>query len=134
MKVLEFETSKGKFKLIDMPETIRINGWNGSIVIDELNQIPQEKYAKGFYLKNITEEQASEIVVKFEFCNNYKDELFTRLKSKGIHLFKNPFQYTKTDNEEISDKMAMCRFVTKEETKSFREEQKTFYNPYIFKL
>ena len=39
MKTLEFETSKGKFKIIDMPDEIRINGWNGSIVIDKESQI-----------------------------------------------------------------------------------------------
>lgn len=130
MKVLEFETSKCRFKLIDMPEKVSINGWSGAIVIDELNQIPQEKYAKGFYLKNITEEQASDIVddelydyVLFRghlqnYCETAIESLHSLLESKGIHLFENPY----SDAQRYTD------------TEYFDALDKTFYNPYIFKL
>lgn len=146
MKVLEFETSKGIFKLIDMPETIRVNGWNGNIMIDELNQISQEKYSKGFYLKNITEEQAIEIVDKHRFgyknytwrnpklggqqvamvisdyCRNAIDSLLSLIDSKGIYLYEKPY----LPEELINNQEAFMA--------DLKAEQKTFYNPYIFKL
>ena len=130
MKTLEFETSKGKFKIIDMPDEIRVNGWNGSIVIDKENQISREKYEKGFYLRNATEEQANAIVDKVmnnQHFQNYDfkeitdrwtksaiESLHSLLKSKGIHLFRNP------NNSD---------YFTNRST-----EEKTFYNPFIFKL
>ena len=130
MKTLEFETSKGKFKIIDMPDEIRVNGWNGSIVIDKENQISREKYEKGFYLINATEEQANAIVDKVmnnQHFQNYDfkeitdrwtksaiESLHSLLKSKGIHLFRNP------NNSD---------YFTNRST-----EEKTFYNPFIFKL
>lgn len=132
MKVLEFETSKGKFKLIDMPETIRINGWNGAIVIDDENQIPQDKYTKGFYLKNVTEKQASEVIDYYNFgTNENKDigylcyysgkfilnsatkSLYSLLQLQPVQLFKN------------TAKLLMNKL---------ESEAKTFYNPFIYKL
>lgn len=130
MKIIEFETSKGKFKLIDMPETIRINGWNGSVMIDELNQISQEKYAKGFYLKNITEEQASEIVDEIHGNISFITTLNILLKSKGIHLYENPVPEPEYQFDNFGNG-GMCESWIN----VYQEQaQKTFYNPYIFKL
>lgn len=117
MKKFEFETSKGKFLLVDEKDypvfhvMIETNGFN-------------------FYsLKEITEEQASEIVDANMFFNGilvkdiiYKtaiESLHSLLKSKGIHLFENPY-----------DGILKLEFPTP----YWIAEQKTFYNPYIFKL
>lgn len=117
MKKLEFETSKGKFVLVD-----------GYV-------------ENGIDLKQITEERAGEIVDSMQsgtvlgklvtdLYNHtieiYKHEgrdikfisavkcLHSLLKSKGVHLFKNPAPILHQDR--------------------LRQEQNTFYNPFIFKL
>ena len=111
-------TSKGEFLLVDAIEKPNIN--------------------TGIKLSEITEEQASEIVDKVmnnqHFQNyNFKsyndrwvktaiESLHSLLKSKGIHLFENPYGKWYSDfenaNQELDWQLA---------------EQKTFYNPYIFK-
>lgn len=138
MKVLEFETIKGRFKLIDMPEKVSVNGWNGSIMIDEVNQISQEKYAKGFYLKNITEEQASSVMSKKDIAK-YQGKMCSLnsvlglnrfLESKGINLFNNPVPEPEYQFDNFGNG-GMCESWINTHQEA---EQKTFYNPYIFKL
>nr|WP_317633077.1 hypothetical protein [uncultured Flavobacterium sp.] len=86
----------------------------GRFVIKGLNFIPLN--CNGIKLSEITEEQASEVVGSIK-------ELHSLLKSKGIYLFENPygewFSDFKNANDELDWQLA---------------EQKTFYNPYIFKL
>jgi len=110
MKLLEFETSKGRFLVSESDE--------------------HYDYRFIGLLSRITEEQASEIVDikgdRFQdynhvsccdrWCNTAIESLHSLLKSKGIHLFENP-----CDN--------YCGTIEYQEA-----EQKTFYNPYIFKL
>lgn len=121
MKKLEFETSKGRFVIVD--------GVGEDFAMDLTHMIIcDEWFVK---LSEITEEQASEIVdysilknmyasYNYGFCTNsyvYKtaiESLHSLLKSKGIYLYKNP---------------APLLHHTRLEA-----EQKTFYNPYIFKL
>lgn len=113
MKTLEFETSKGKFRLVDEKDYMVFH----SMIIEN-----------GFYyleLKEITEEQSSEIVSFEEEYNislysSAKNKLHSLLKSKGIHLFENPY----------ADKIGITDF----DYHRNKAEQKTFYNPYIFKL
>lgn len=112
MKKFEFETSKGKFVLVD-----------GYV-------------ENGIDLKQITEQQASEIVhnkhpISGGFVNYFEStslitsyscfsaiqSLHSLLKSKGVHLFKNPF----LDFETLDPSAVYA-------------EQNTFYNPHIFKL
>lgn len=126
MKVLEFETSKGKFRVVDEKDYMVFH-----LMITE----------NGFdciELKAITEEQAREIVDKNIGYKNYLksndliinfscvtaiNSLNSLLKSKGIHLFENPLG---------SHETALKRHLL---TGTWQEqEQKTFYNPYIFKL
>lgn len=129
MKKLEFETSKGAFFMVDA--------------------IERKNLHNGIFLKQITEEQASDIVD--ESFNAYHEHSFvyygnevvggcyivtaieslhSLLKSKGIHLFENPVPQP----EFIIDNFGnggICESWVKE----FQEqEEKTFYNPVIFKL
>lgn len=75
MKKIEFETSKGKFLVCDAVENANIH--------------------TGISLKEITEEQASEIVgieINMNHSANHNImQLHSILKSKGIHLFYNPY-------------------------------------------
>lgn len=115
MKKFEFETSKGRFLVSESDE--------------------HYDYRFIGLLSRITEEQASEIVQIDEhfhgkdyyknYINNNKnflnpiESLHSLLKSKGIHLFENPYE-------------GILRFEFPTPYK--KSEQKTFYNPYIFKL
>src|SRR5690606_32239073 len=104
IKKLEFETSKGKF------------------VVEEAS----DKNLGRVLLKHITEEQASDIVDTF-FGTFYtfdgwgasedaKLTLECLIKSKGWYLFDNPYKdWLNTDDYDEA-------------------EQKTFYNPVIFKI
>lgn len=137
MKALEFETSKGRFVLVD-------NNQDDESVIDFLKKVDYGSYMNRIKLSEITEKQASDIVddpVKFfnptnPYCAedvvyiNYTsgtgfwtaiESLHSLFKSKGIYLFENPYK-------EKQDKDLETWY---EET---WYEQKTFYNPYIFKL
>lgn len=130
MKKLEFETSKGMFKVVDEKDYMVFH-----LMLTE----------NGFdciSLQEITEEQAIEIVDEFkrgyknysykgyklggqqvsmvirDYFNKPTDSLYSLFDSKGICLFENPFYHG--DLEDY--------------TKYKEAEQKTFYNPYIFKL
>lgn len=131
MKELRFTTSKGEFLACDA-----INGANTHT---------------GISLKDITEEQASKVVDEFLFNANdgsdygdekvYKDyvtdeiyltnpieSLYSLLKSKGIHLYENPI-----DSPECIDGYPDAYLDAIQEDIHLSEE-KTFYNPYIFKI
>lgn len=125
MKILEFETSKGRFLVSESDE--------------------HYDYRFIGLLSRITEEQAKEIVDEFLFNANdgsdygdekvYKDyvtdeiyltnpieSLHSLLKSKGIHLFSNPVP-----------EPCMKGYIDDSWINDYnKSEQKTFYNPYIF--
>lgn len=125
MKVLEFETSKGRFCVTDGYDCI-----NGGIEI-----------------RNITEEQSREIVKQSIHTNLYAhyvenievntycyisaiESLHSLLKSKGIHLFENPVPTPEYQCDNFGNG-GMCEsWINTYKT----EEEKTFYNPFIFKL
>lgn len=100
MKKLEFETSKGRFVVID-------NNQDDTQVIQFLKDIPYSSYMNRIKLSDISEEQASEIVDKVmnnqHFQNyNFKsyndrwvktaiESLHSLLKSKGITYLSNKY-------------------------------------------
>jgi len=123
MKELKFKTSKGKF-LIKEYDTF-------NDLVKDANFYKQ-KICK---LSEITEEQANAIVDKVmnnQHFQNYDfkeitdrwtksaiDSLRSLLKSKGVHLFENPYNIG----------------TSKADYNKYKEaESKTFYNPYIFKI
>ena len=145
MKKLEFETSKGRFLLIDSEDAP--SSFNR--YLRDIEEKLGVQLTIGYKLSEITEEQASKVVDEFLFNANdgsdygdekvYKDyvadeiyltnpieSLHSLLKSKGIHLFENPLKNTLSiQSLEGSQK----------HSQQIKEaEQKTFYNPYIFKL
>lgn len=132
MKELKFKTSKREFIIYD------------KVDITQTQLIFFNQY--GIKLSEITEEQASEIVDEFKYhptlikkvfidylngdfyIDTAIESLHSLLKSKGIHLFENPI-----DLEEQLD--CNCDMCYQKLEDAFNEaEQKTFYNPYIFKL
>lgn len=142
MKELKFKTSKGEFKVVDEKDykvfhlMLTMNG------------------PEAISLKEITEEQASDIADEFKYhptlikkvFKDYLNEdfylesaiesLHSLLKSKGIHLFENPIE-----EPNIND-FKSTPFCESGNCESYRDlvaehreaEEKTFYNPYIFKL
>lgn len=116
MKKFEFETSKGKFVLAD------------------------SYVENGIDLKQITEEQASEIVGSieeillkddcFDWFRKSTKSLYSLIESQGVHLFKNPVP----EPEYIIDNFGNGG-ICEHWVSTFQEqEQNTFYNPYIFKI
>lgn len=126
MKKLEFETSKGGFCLVEAHEYG--DKWVNS-----------GKHTYVCMLKRITEEKASEIVddelydyVLFRghlqnYCETAIESLHSLLKSKGIHLYKNPY----TNSTDLNSSFFSMQTDFNKEKQA---EQKTFYNPYIFKI
>lgn len=126
MKQFKFKTDKGDFLLVDEDSEGKVN-------------LPQGvEYSEIGRLRTLTEEQASEIVDNFELYGgvnvgykNYENEeptldtaiesLHSLIKSKGIFLFENPFN--------IENCFEMNYYI-----KRLESVQKTFYNPYIFKI
>lgn len=113
MKTLEFKTSKGEFILVD------------------------GVYHEGIKLSEITEDKASEIVSSSMGNKNFL--LFT-LKQKGVYLYDNPFIKPKIPNEQTLKKFhnkgyGENDFVDLKYDQHMYDlaEQKTFYNPYLFK-
>lgn len=146
MKKLEFETSKGRFLVVDMV----IDIWTSEDEKSSTLHLEGEVYQVMSCIKlaEITEEQASDIVDKVmneqHFQNyNFKsyndrwvktaiESLHSLLKSKGLHLFKNPLQSSKpTADLAFYDNVKDAKLIYNKWKES---EQKTFYNPYIFKL
>lgn len=138
MKKLEFETSKGKFVLIDAKDIS--TSWyyfmNKKLKL-EYNIQHEFKLGKTiFKLEGIAEDELSNIVQSHNgMYNTYTEEEFggmtsssmtslrSLLESKGVQLFENKFgKLEEAHLKYIVD----C---------SWKEaEQKTFYNPYIFKI
>ena len=131
MKKLEFETSKDRFVLIDAKEIT--TSWYYFMhrkLKPEYNIEHEFKLGDNiFKLSDTTEEQASELFrgsdIKHTHLSDYnKQKLINLIKSKGVHLFKNPIQE---------------RFIyfggKQVETFEYQEaEINTFYSPYIFKI
>lgn len=135
MKKLEFKTSKGSFILSD--ENYYLVNERG-VKTAYLNNKKQFEYVSFIRLSEITEEQASHIVGSVEE-RLYKDDvseyfktsiksLHSLLKSKGVYLYKNPVKFPEYIDgypdgylDAIQQEMHLA-------------EQKTFYNPVIFKL
>lgn len=138
MKIIELETSKGKFVLIDknndwcFGEKFNYYGKNNFDALNIVNANESFSYSKSFKISEITEEQASEIVDFEDGCRMLygyaKNKLNSLLKSKGIYLYDNPYDL----NEQLDCNCDMC--YQKLEDAFDESEQKTFYNPYIFKL
>ena len=124
MKKLEFETSKGNFLLVDM---------DFESVLDKYKGL---KFTFMYPLKHISELEASEIVFRIGHHSNGHlipsavELLHSLLKSKGIHLFENPVKLPHS-LEYCSSRWSYYGYEVSEYRKA---EQKTFYNPYIFKL
>lgn len=104
MKELRFESNGSKWLLVDYDNYGRVIH-------------PAIEYLEVCRLKNITEEQASEVMDEFEYHPiSCKDQLVFLIKSKGIHLFNNPYNGWK-NTDDFDD-----------------AEEKTFYNPILFKI
>ena len=138
MKKLEFETIKSRFLLIDSDDAP--SSFNR--YLRDIEEKLGVQLTTGYKLSEITEEEASGIVDYFtEYSKRYQDyerlecayltaieSLHSLLKSKGVHLFKNP--QTRRYIMAMTDK----GIVDTTEKLYLEAEQKTFYNPYIFKL
>lgn len=143
MKTLELETSKGRFLLVDMV----IDIWTPEDEKSSTLYLEGETYQvmSCIKLSEITEEQASIIVDSNDeygvvMYQNYQttsmqyfdeqitaiESLHSLLKSKGVHLFKNPLKNTYS--------IQSLEGSLKHRNQIKDAEQKTFYNPYIFKL
>lgn len=151
MKKLEFETIKSRFLVVDIPINFLFKIHHNHLVVDstsngligKMNRLNDD--LKGFIevgrliakLSEMTEEEANGIVdstrknirekdiVFQDYQSKYKkdfsydtaiESLHSLLKSKGVYLFRNP--YTSKINP-LEYKEA---------------KEKTFYNPYIFKI
>lgn len=119
MKKIEFKTGKCEFDLLDGARTYT------------LGLMKNTGGLKGIYLAHITEGEASRLVdnLKAGGYENYQKEgyvsfpsaiesLHSLIKSKGVHLYENPYSNT----------IGIVEF----DYHRNRAEQKTFYNPVIF--
>ncbi len=147
MKKLNFETSKGKFVVVDIEsdkDIYDIQSNFGYLLKD---------FCDWIYLKDITEQQASEIVDyevenveiqgggfyntiynyekgDFQLGNSQIDSLYSLITSNGYYLFENPIQY-------IPDKITNSHTNLDSQDlimKYYDAKDKTFFNPIIFKL
>lgn len=136
MKQEKITTSKGEFLVVDSKDAP--SSFNS--YLRDIEEKLGVQLITGYKLSEITEEGASKIVD--ELWNGYKnynsndnvgnynrlvkntaiESLHSLLKSKGIHLFENPY-----------DVYDMSTWHDANEAKQ-KAEEKTFYNPYIFKL
>lgn len=149
MKKLEFETSKGRFLIIDLPIDYHVQNNTVYYVTESTKDtflLPVGESYSINWLKEITEEKASEIVDNpFELevadytalvFKDYEDDentysssidsLYSLLFSKGVHLFENPLKNTYS--------IQSLEGSQKHRDQIKEAEQKTFYNPYIFKI
>jgi|SRR5690606_6287752 len=101
MKTLEFETSKGRFLLVDNP------------LLPQAMSITT-KYIK---LSEITEEQASEIV---DSDDEYGVIMYQNYQTASMQYFDEQITAIESLHSLLKSKGIL--------------EQKTFYNPYIFKI
>lgn len=129
MKKLEFETSKGRFVLMDMSDK--------ESILYASSCLTKFENWEGIKMSNIDEEEASYIVDKNIGYKNYLESndlisnfscvtalksLKSLIKSKGVYLYEKPY----LPEELINNQEAFMA--------DLKAEQKTFYNPYIFKL
>lgn len=163
MKKLNFETSKGKFVVVDLPNSTHFLKHKGYIVqscTDKLDLLIKcNKIDNGdtngfwyignttneYVLKDITEQQASEVVDSEYNPSNYGEykpsaihRLHSIITSNGYYLFENPYETEPTitngdyDNNGFGD---IDKYQFKKDHKEWKEAQdKTFFNPIIFKL
>lgn len=146
MKKIEFETSKGSWLVLDSKDAP--SSFNR--YLRDIEKELRVRLTEGYKLSEITEEQVSDIVDEPLFGKHYRDYTFiptlddsyagefrlntaieslhSLLKSKGIHLFENP--HPRRYIMAMTDK----GIVDTTEKLYLESEQKTFYNPYIFKL
>ena len=147
MKELRIETSKGRFVVIDknqdwcFGEKFNYFGENkhDAFNIKDINLC--FSFSKCFKLSEITEDQARNIVDlkgdRFQdynhvsccdrWCNTAIESLHSLLKSKGVHLFENNYKKSTDLNSSFFS-------IQEDFNKEKEAEEKTFYNPYIFKL
>ena len=121
------------------------------------NCIPRKELLKGSYKflckgSGLTEEIASELVdetIMYEKhkvkCYRYRsyiegfvgfdnsiESFISAVESKGFYWLENPEKYERNGYEIYADKNKLSRYISKEETASFKAEKKTFINPLIF--
>lgn len=156
MKKLEFETSKGRFVVLD----VDYNSMTFVRILDTatacLGSEELFDYKKSFKLSEITEEQVSEILEEFHKNNfgtiknpdygfydynknNFHlsssiESLHSLFKSKDIHLFRNPLKDSELSFIGNVSGIDMLLAKQKHDRRIKEAEEKTFYNPYIFKL
>lgn len=118
MKKLAFETSKGRFVVVDGVGEDFAMDLTHMIICDEwfvkLSEITEEEAREIVELKGDRFQDYNHISCCDRWCNTAIDSLHSLLKSKGIHLYKNPAPLLHHTRLEV--------------------EQKTFYNPYVFKI
>lgn len=148
MKQIKFETDKGEFLLIDKADVDTMF----SLKVLEVKQTYNLKQVIGYLLKEITEEQASQIVDEYrrgyknytwrdpklggqqvamvirDYYNRSVDSLYSLFDSKDLYLFENP--HPRRYVMAMTDK----GIIDTTEKLYLEAEEKTFYNPYIFKL
>lgn len=159
MKKIEFETSKGKFVVFDEKEFTVFN----QCTVDDKWIVYGEiyDYNSHSFIKDITEEQASDIIEERELSSWHKkreflkyydytsrnefgisflksaiDSLHSLIKSEGYYLFENPFgnpphNYGLLNLYPTGNVLMDASF---DIAIRYRDaDQKTFYNPCIFK-
>lgn len=139
MKQIKFETGKGEFLLIDKADVDTMF----SLKVLEVKQTYNLKQVIGYLLKDITEKQASDIVdinrlvgdklaykdyLSFRYLYKAVDSLYSLFDSKGIYLYENP--HPRRYIMAMTDK----GIVDTTEKLYLEAEEKTFYNPLIFKI
>lgn len=132
MKQINFSTSKGEFLVVDMEQ-------DG--VLDKYDGTPFEYMLP---LKEITEDEAAEIVDGFDKIPNdvpnniqyCKLLLQSLIKSKDLFLYENPLP--KPENYDLwakyGDFTQYGKTLTIDCLRWKEAEEKTYYNPFIFKL
>jgi len=129
VKELRFETSKGKFFIVEnIPSVLR--------------QVPHDFCDRIGLLYGLTEEQARDIVdssIYDEYYPNHTrisltksalDSIRSLIQSKGWYLFDNPYKHPQT--MEIIP--ASLNWWYEQEQKHIEAESRTFHNPVIFKI
>lgn len=124
MKQIKITTSKGEFIVIDVDYNATTFIRIADTATAFLGSEELFDYKESFKLSEITEEQAKNIVgieTQHKSVDINRLMLDTILQSKGIHLYKNPYPDV--------------GLLPSAGQQLYREaKEKTFYNPYIFKL
>ncbi|AXF52600.1 MAG: hypothetical protein [Caudoviricetes sp.] len=155
MKKLNFETSKGKFVVVDMPEH---KGKAIAVALLCNSNFGEKEFKDSTYLgyiSELTEQQASEIVEEyFSTTTNeidgyfdYRDDtqtdcpiesLHSIFELNGYYLFENPYgkEYPEIPIIEGSSRhKQIIEFSFENQQRKWKEAQgKIFFNPIIFKL